>query len=160
VPATFAVDRATRFQVLIVRIRARTWASSCSSKWAGGLGVDVVRDTAVGHQGHRLREGEGGLLRSVKKCRASRQTATMCSRSSLSPALRASFVCMWRQYAQWLRCEARIWISSTRAGSRPSRAAASKPMRARKTFGAAFAKLMRVGVRPGRSCGVRSCSSS
>jgi len=50
---------------------------------------------------------------------------------------------MWRQYAQWLRCEARIWISSTSAGSSPSRAAASKPMRARKTFGADFAKSRR-----------------
>ena len=33
-PASFAVDRATLFHVLMVKIRARTWASSCSSKWA------------------------------------------------------------------------------------------------------------------------------
>lgn len=50
---------------------------------------------------------------------------------------------MWRQYAHLLSCEERIWTSSTRAGSSPSRAAASKPMRALKAFGAAWAKLTR-----------------
>lgn len=34
VPATFAVDSATLFHVLIARIRDSTWASSCSSKRA------------------------------------------------------------------------------------------------------------------------------
>ena len=34
VPATLAVDSATRFHVLIVKIRASTWASSSSPNWA------------------------------------------------------------------------------------------------------------------------------
>ena len=40
--------------------------------------------------------------------------------------------------------DARIWISSTRAGSRPSRAAASKPMRARNAGRADRPKSSRV----------------
>lgn len=61
---------------------------------------------------------------------------------------------MWRQYAHLLSCEERIWTSSTRAGSSPSRAAASKPIRALKAFGAAWAKLTRVPRTAYRSAGV------
>ncbi len=50
---------------------------------------------------------------------------------------------MWRQYAQPLSCEARIWTSSTSAGSRCSRAAASRPIRALNAFGALLAKFSR-----------------
>ena len=42
-PGTLPVASAIRFQVLIVRIRARSWASSCSSKCRGGPVVDRRR---------------------------------------------------------------------------------------------------------------------
>lgn len=61
---------------------------------------------------------------------------------------------MWRQYAHLLSCEERIWTSSTRAGASPSRAAASKPIRALNAFGAAWAKLTRVLRIAGPSAGV------
>jgi hypothetical protein len=52
---------------------------------------------------------------------------------------------MCRQYAQPLSCDAWIWTSSTSAGSGPSRAAASKPMRALNACGADAAKSTRKG---------------
>ncbi len=48
---------------------------------------------------------------------ASSQAATAYSRCSVSPAARASIVCMSRQKAQWLSCDARTRTSSSSAGS-------------------------------------------
>src|SRR5690349_22010835 len=79
----------------------------------------------------------------------SRHAERAYNRCSVSPAARASLVCMSMQYAQPLSCEARIFTSSSSAGSRPeSFTAFCRPNNACATGGAAFNQSRRFMVTP------------
>ena len=69
-------------------------------------------------------------------------------RSSLSPALRASFVCMSRQKAHLLICEARIFTSSPITGSSPCAAVLPNASMSRYTSGACLRKFVRLVMSP------------
>src|SRR6266481_6275795 len=74
-------------------------------------------------------------------------------RCSVSPLLRASVVCMLMQLAQPLICEARIFTSSIRLGSRLAAIASEAPVQTFMTSGAAVRRLTLAVIGPLLSLG-------